>query len=337
MRQDVRNVTATETTTGVSSGSASRERRSTAHRYSFAERARRLLCHEAWNIGVVDQSAADIVRHGITGAVRWLPAPPSGTMLADPSCRLRPDGGYSYFAEQLDYRRPRGTIWIAECAAGADPASAKFEPLLSEPFHLSYPSPLTGDNGEALLTAESWGAGAALLWAERQGGWRRAGILFPGRPVVDPTLWRGEDRWWLFCTFRDDSPDGQLHLFHAPRLGETWIPHKQNPIKVDAGASRPAGPLFRAGDHLVRPAQDCSRTYGGGIVLHAIVQLNEHRFEEKILRRLDPLPGPYRHGLHTLCPAGDVCLIDGKRWQANVPGAVGKLRRAALRGLASRV
>lgn len=296
-------------------------------RYTVTERLRRKLCHEAWNIGVIDQPAADIVRRGIVGPVRWLATPPAGTMLADPSCQMLASGGRRLFAEYLDYRRPRGEIWSAEIAPGADPAEARFHPMLAEPFHMSYPFPVEDDDGRSLLTAETWQAEATLLWSDQMGAWRRQGTLLDGRRAIDPTLWRGADRWWLFCTFRDDDPDARLHLFHADRLDGPWTAHRGNPVKVDAAASRPAGPIFAAGDLLIRPAQDCARTYGGGVVLHAIRRLDETAFEEVAVRRLSPVAAAYPHGLHTFCPAGDVTLIDGKRWRPDPIGLARKLRR----------
>ncbi len=198
---------------------------------------------------------------------------------------------------------------------------------------MSYPFPIEDEQGRNLLTAETYQAGAALLWQEND-SLRRAGTLMGGRAVVDPTLWRAHDRWWLFCTFRDDDPNARLHAFHAPRLGEAWTPHTRNPVKTDRSSARPAGPLFRAGKLLVRPAQDCSRTYGGAVVLHAIVHLDEHEFEEEPLRRLVPLAGNYPHGLHTFCPAGEVTLVDGKRWKPDLVGLPGRLWRRGLAGLA---
>jgi hypothetical protein len=296
------------------------------------ERARRFLCNEAWNVGFVAQPAPDIVRRGVTEPVRWLARPDPYTMLADPSWRARPDGGSTWFAEYLDYRQERGEIWSAEIPAGADKAQAKFAPMLAEPFHMSFPTPYVDDSGKALLTAEIWPAEGTFSWAEEGGAWRRHGVLFPGRPAVDPTLWRGEDRWWLFCTFRAEGPNDRLYLFHARRLGDPWTPHPGNPVKTDPASARPAGPIFQAGDLLVRPAQDCARTYGGAVVLHAIRRLDEEGFEEEPIRRIEPIAGAYSGGLHTFCPAGDVTLIDGKRWEPDPMRVVRKLRRMAGRG-----
>ncbi len=294
---------------------------------ALRERARRKLCHEAWNIGVVDQTAADIVRRGITRPPRWLPAPARGTMLADPSCFASADGGLDIYAEFLDYRRPRGEIWRAAVPARADISTARFAPMLAEPWHMSYPFPFAGADGRRRLTAETWQAGRAALWEPDGASWRQAGAVMAGREIVDPTLWRGADRWWLFCTFHDTGPDTALHLFHGSAPEGPWTAHPANPVRIGPVGSRPAGPLFMADGVLIRPGQDCMRTYGGAVILHAVRRLDPERYEEDVVRFLDPLPGPYPHGLHTICPAGEVTLIDGKRWRLDLPGFGRKLAR----------
>jgi hypothetical protein len=65
---------------------------------------------------------------------------------------------------------------------------------------------------------------------------------------------------------------------------------------------------------LYRPAQDCSVTYGGAVVINRIERMTPEEFSEQVVTRLAPAAdGPYPHGLHTLSSAGNVTLVDGKR------------------------
>ena len=292
---------------------------------SIARLLRFLLFRDDWNIGIVDQPAAEIVRAGITGSVSWLPLLTSRTMLADPAVLREPDGAMILFAEFLDYRRNIGEVRAAPLTED-DAARAILAPLLSLPVHMSYPFPFHDDSGQAWLTAETSQAGEARLWRRESGHWLPAAPLFPGRPVVDPTLWRGTDRWWLFCGFQDDRPNDRLHLFYAQRLGEAWTPHPGNPIKQDVRSSRSAGPIFQAGEQLIRPAQDCSATYGGALTLNAIRCLDPDCYVEEPVRRLNPIPGLYPHGIHTICPAGRITVIDGKRLALDPAGLRSRAR-----------
>jgi len=280
---------------------------------SFVEHLRRFLLREYWNIGVVDQTATDIAARGIRTTVRWFPSPAPGTMLADPFVLPSPRGGRILFAEFLDYRSPRGELWKAELRDGQDPLSATFTPWRSGPLHMSYPSGFAF-GGETYLACESWQSGGVPLWRANGCGWQSLQPLLQGRQVVDPTLFEWQGRWWLFCTFEDDSPDARLHVFHADSPIGSWIAHPANPVRVDPAGARPAGPVFVLDGIPIRPGQDCLRTYGGAIVLHAVEELSTTAYRERVLRRLEPIAGPYPSGLHTICPAGAVTLIDGKRW-----------------------
>ena len=299
--------------------------------YPLTERLRGLFCDEIWNIAVVDQSAEDIVRCGLRKPPRWMIPPGRGCMIADPAYRERPDGGRILYAEWLDYRTNVGEIWSAELASGRDLAEAQLTRLLSLPFHASYPFPFEDEEGRLLITAETWQAGEVALWTDERPP-RRLGTLVAGYSILDPTLYRAQDaRWWLFCGLHDVDPNGALFLFYAKSPIGPWTAHPGNPVKIDRAGSRPAGPLFWADGRLIRPAQDCSETYGGAIILHEITRLDEVGFSERVVRRLEPLPGPYSRGLHTLCPAGPQTLIDGKRWRIHLARAARKTVRLANR------
>ena len=233
-------------------------------------------------------------------------------MLADPACLALPDGTLILFAEYMNQWIGRGEIWSACVPPLGDFMQAAFRPWKRSSGHLSYPFPFHDEFGNLCFMLESWEAGALHLWREINGTLRHVGPIIH-QPVIDATPWFDGTCWWLFCTMQDDGPNERLHVFHASRLEGPWTSHPGNPVKWDPGSSRPAGPLFRVDGKLIRPAQDCSKTYGGAVVLLEVVQLDQERFHEVPLRRLEP-DATYPHGLHTLCPAGDVTIIDGKRW-----------------------
>jgi hypothetical protein len=315
---------------GRAVGSA-RARKLDDDRHSLAERARRFLLREYWTIGVVAQTVADIAAHGIVTPVKWLPVPAPGTFLADPCCLQHQDGGHTLFAEYLDHRAPRGEIWAAHLAPGTALTQARFAPLLGGPFHMSYPQAFVHDRA-TYLVCESWQAGGIPLWQRSSGGWRSLPMLLPGRAAVDPTLFHWQGRWWLFCTFQDDAPDARLHVFHAAAPTGPWVAHRANPVRIDGAGARPAGPIFVHDGVPVRPGQDCSRTYGGAVVLNAVTRLTPDEYEERPLRRLAPVAGAHGRGLHTIATAGAMTLIDGKRWGMD-PAPPGRQLAARMRTL----
>jgi hypothetical protein len=81
-------------------------------------------------------------------------------------------------------------------------------------------------------------------------------------------------------------------------------------VKSDCRSARPAGRVVRRGDRLFRPAQDCERAYGSGIVWHEITELTPSRFAETEITRVE---APYDlglDGLHHFDEAGELQAID---------------------------
>ena len=279
---------------------------------SAANRLRFRFGREEWNIGVVSQSAEDVVRHGMTAPIRWLHRRPSWSMLADPAFLLQPNGRQIVFAEHLNYWMGRGEIWAGCIRAGADISQVVLRPWMRSSGHLSYPRPFRDLSGQLFFMVESWETGALHLWRANGNALVHIGPIIR-RPVLDPTAWHDGTTWWLFCTFKDDGPNERLQLFHASQPEGPWIAHPANPVRTGLSSCRPAGPLFQVNGSLVRPAQDCSVTYGGAVVLNEIMRLDKTGFHEVLLPRLQP-DSVYPDGLHTFCPAGDTTLVDGKRW-----------------------
>ena len=188
---------------------------------SAARRAARAFQYDVWNIGVVQQTAEDIVHHGIVAAPSWLPPLPPGQYLADPAYRADADGSCRIFAECLDhYGTGLGEIWCADLEPGESLARARFRPLLRFPHHASYPFPISDGTGRRLLTAETCQADVALLWEDRDRP-ELLGPMISGYAVVDPTLWQQDGHWFLFCCLEDRNPEEGLFLFEAAAEEET--------------------------------------------------------------------------------------------------------------------
>jgi len=275
------------------------------------------FCRERWNLGIVSQSVADIARRGIVTPIQWLPDRNRWEFLADPACYSL-DGQLVMLAEHLDYWNERGEIWAAivpKAKSNAIAQIAQFRPWLRANFHLSYPFPFF-DGDTLYMICESYQAGGVFLWRKDKDWLLIDKIL--DQPAVDATIWKGPDRWWLFCGLARDVPNEALYIYHAARPEGPWFAHVGNPVKRDVASSRPAGPLFRYDRLLIRPTQDCSQTYGGAITLNVVETLNKEVFSEYPLRQLKP-DRHYHDGLHTICAAGAVTIIDGKYWDTFQP------------------
>ena len=281
----------------------------------FFQNAWREFFHEdRWNIGVVSAPAARFVDADFQPEIRWLPPLPGGRYAADPFA-ASVGGRCHLLFEEFCSRSNRGQISALEFTEEASLVHSA--PAISAGVHLSYPF-LLEHEGRLYCIPESQEAGEVAVYGleESPHVWRRMATLLPDVAAVDSTVFFHAGRWWLFCTQADAVGDANvdLYIYHALDLFGPWQAHAGNPVKSDVGGARPAGTPFVRDRRLYRPAQDCSRTYGGRLVLHEVTALTPVDFAEQPVRFLEPhRRGPYPHGLHTLSGAGPLTFIDGKR------------------------
>jgi hypothetical protein len=285
---------------------------------------RELVRHEQWNIGIAHCPIAAFLRPGNAPRITWFPDAPRGQFRADPFAVQR--GGELYiFYEHFDYATFNGRLVALVTDSSFNNWQA--HDVMPQSVHASYPF-LLEHEGELYCTPETQKAGEVKLYRSRRlpDDWEFVATLLRGFPAVDPTVFRHNGRWWMFCVSGEQGADDRLHIWHAPELPGPWTPHARNPVKVDRSSARPGGTPFVHAGELFRPAQDCSRTYGGRIVLMRITSLTPDHFAEEHAAAVEPQPGwPFPDGLHTLSAAGDLTLIDAKRYLFTAGGFRQKL------------
>jgi hypothetical protein len=293
---------------------------------------RRLFVLEIWNVGVVQISEAELLGCRHFGATVWLPNLPRGQFWADPFT-LMVDGKVHVLLEVYDWRTGHGWIGSVTLPKGNLP-----EKVIDMGTHLSYPY-IFEDEGRIYCVPETSEAGALHLFEAIQvpTSWKHVGTLLDQFAAVDATIFRYDSKWWLFCTDKATDPDACLHAWYADDPRGPWVQHPKNPLKCDPRTARPAGRPFMIDGVLYRPAQDCSRTYGGAVMLNRVKKLTTSEFEEEVASYLsaDPL-GDYPLGLHTICSTGGITVIDGKRARCDLTAWLLKwqARRALRRRLA---
>ena len=268
--------------------------------------------HDDWNIGVVQAPVASFVAGVPVRDVAWAPVR-RGHYAADPF-GWSDDRGAQILYE--DYSHPHGQASIARRRWSRERGWERPVPALDIGSHLSYPF-LIEHEGRRLLLPKSRASGRLALYEADpvDGAWRPLADLGLGGDFADATMHERDGRWWLFAVRSDPlNPATALHLWFADQPEGPWQEHPLNPVVVDVRSARPAGPLFRAGGELYRPAQDCSTGYGDRLAIKRVLTLTTERFDEELVRFLEAeRDGPFRHGLHTLTGVGDVTLVDGKR------------------------
>lgn len=271
-----------------------------------AEAERPVKVSGKWSIGIfTGTSALDIktdprVTNPVltAGDVSDVPA----NFVADPF--MVQDGATWYLFFEVDTIRPEGNIGKIGMASSPDGFSWTYGKIVLEaPFHLSYPYVFRHDDTYYMIP-ETRAVRSVHLYraADFPEKWEHAGILLEGKRYADTSIFRYNERWWLFT----DSGHTTLRLFGADDLMGRWKEHPKSPIvRKNLSIARPGGRVVVANDHLIRYAQDCYPHYGHQVWAFRITELTETTYREEQWPTPVVQPGSggwNRSGMHTVDP-----------------------------------
>jgi hypothetical protein len=235
--------------------------------------------------------------------------PPGDRDWADPFA-LEKDGRHYVFFEELLRAEGKGRIAMTEVDASGRWSTPVT--VLERDYHVSYPF-LLEHQGALYMVPETAQKRTVELYrcTEFPSRWKLEKVLLEGVRLVDPTLHRGPDRWWLFANGAPGESrvfDDELYLHHARELLGEWQPHRRNPVKSDARSTRPAGRTYWRNGALHRPAQICAPRFGFGLAIQRVLRLTPEDYAERQVARVLPQAGIL--GLHTVNRAGPLTVID---------------------------
>jgi len=271
--------------------------------------SRKLFTLEQWSVGwakveierfLADPSAVDF---------HWVKPSSARELIADPF-GIEEDGNLVILAEQMVYGERAGQI----VRIGAEDPALR-EVILRQPWHVSYPFVIE-DRGQRFIVPEQSRSRTLVFYPYSPNGLGPPAAAIEAFDAIDSTFLHYDGRWWLFCTHSSSRPNGSLHLYWSDRLFGPYQPHPMNPVVSDASHARPAGRIIRSADALLRPGQDCSRSYGSAVVLSRIETLTVSEYRELPVMRIEPrqLKGGFSDGVHTLNYTDHYVMLDTKKF-----------------------
>lgn len=260
------------------------------------------------------------------GRFHWM-RPPRGHFYADPFL-FGDEGKRWVFFEDFDYATRLGSIACAEMLAGGGLTPA--QTVLEQPYHLSYPCIFRAE-GEIYMIPECRAHGTVELYrcTRFPGNWELAKVLLKAS-AVDTTVWSEGGLHWFFVTLREQRGGAlQLWLFYSTEILGNWTPHPCNPISTDVRSSRGGGAIYREGERLIRPSQDCSGNYGRSFTLNEVEILTQQEYRERPYLTVEPPQGMI--GTHTYGRLDEVEIVDGCALRAkskvlDMPSLVARIR-----------
>jgi hypothetical protein len=281
-----------------------------------------------WNIGVTEAPIHEV--SGLSGLLKQKLALDSifwmeekrGVFRADPFPIIKQnEDGIRIFHEACDWNTGRGRIdYIDFCT---DTGFGEPVESMVSSGHLSYPFVFENDGVTGYIPEHSSMRNVSFFLLDENGIPKERIEIIPNSDLIDSTIVQKDGILWLFATISGATENSELHIYYADSLRGPWLSHEANPVKVDAGASRPAGSAFFYQNSLFRPSQDCTNHYGSGIIINEIEVLNKNIFREKAVSEIR-LESDHRYdfGIHTLSSAGGFTVLDGARLESKIHPAL---------------
>lgn len=244
-------------------------------------------------------------------------SPPKDRFWADPFPWRANDEDYIFY-EELPFRTGKGHISCMKIGESFEILSNEI--VLERPYHLSYPFIFEYD-GQLYMLPETKQNKTIELYLCKQfpTQWEPFRTLFNSIEAVDATLHEHEGKWWLFVNVVEPGGNAydSLHIYHAASpLADSWSAHPKNPVIRDIHRARPAGRIFKQGNALIRPSQDCSSRYGFAINFNRIEILNETEYKESFLSSFAPPPNNRQIlATHTWNESETLRIIDAEYWR----------------------
>lgn len=266
-----------------------------------------------WSIGIADININDVIRRKkIEKEFTWFPINNNYQFFADPFIFKLDSDEYAILYEELDYNKQYGYISQFTLNNKNEVISKKIQ--LDTKSHLSYPF-IFFENGNMYVFPESSATGKLSCY---QYNCNSHSLTFKkdilDLPVLDSTILKHENKYWLFCTMRGEDSNKKLYIYYSEDLFGPYIAHARNPVKNSLIGSRPAGNFIKMDGNLYRPAQNSDKYYGASIVINKILRLSELEFVEEYFMNITPNRNDYfNFGIHTINHFDNKLVIDGLR------------------------
>lgn len=279
--------------------------------------------HQEWSIGIVGGASPLRLRHasgtGNPVLTRYSVSDVRALFVADPFLIHVGDLWHMFF-EVYNFDADRGEIAWATSQDGFAWTYQRI--VLRESFHLSYPYVFEWE-GRYYMIPETHQAGSVRLYEAKTfpTEWVCTDTLLQGHRFADSSIFRHDDRWWLFTETNPALAHDTLRLYQAPALRGPWEEHPLSPIiQANPHIARPAGRVLQDGNRILRFAQDCFPVYGTRVRAFEITELTPSTYRERPAS-FGPLFGPSwrlwtQGGMHHI----DAQRLNSHRWIAAVDG-----------------
>lgn len=293
---------------------------------------RKFLNNQNWNIGFATTTPKELVEQKRLGRVEWLKHSYKDRFFADPFVYSWGDKEIIVFVEELEFDKPVGRLTELVVDAKTKKLLYKYT-LLELDSHLSYPAIIRRD-GEVLVCPENGTTGKLTLYKyDKESHLLQSVGVVIEEGLADATIRKVGDTYYMFAT-KVPNVQEDLYLYKSERFDGGY--EEIGLVSQGREHSRPAGDLFEVKGDLYRPAQNCSKCYGGAVEIMKSSMTVEHKYEEEYSFSLNPASFRYNLGLHTINFYEGGCVIDGYGYLYPIIGRLLHFVRRVVKGIVKR-
>jgi len=273
------------------------------------------LATTRWNIGFIK---GDPSISWSNDDIHWLRHNKKSSWFADPFILSENDEVIEVLVEEWVDALKRGRVSKLTIVR-SDFSLADIKPIIELDSHLSFPAILRRD-GEVYIYPENYVSGGLTIYRYDTSADKieRVGAI-SDVPLTDAVIDCDHfDKRNLIFSTDASSPSGKvLSVYESPdifgryeKIGEISFPDK---------CARNAGSFFALKNDIIRPAQDCNKRYGAGLVFQRVKYI-DGKFEfEEILRKF-PSNCKWNLGIHTFNSLNDISVVDGYAYRTPLVG-----------------
>lgn len=265
------------------------------------------LNNQNWNIGFVRLTPKELVEKRSLGRVEWMKHHYKDRFFADPFIYSVSEERIIVFVEELEFDKPIGRLSELEVDAKTKRLISKHT-LLELDTHLSYPA-IIRQGDEVFVCPENGASGKLSLYKYNAANHRLDFVkIIIDKSLADATIKQVGNQFYMFAT-KVPSTQEDLYLYKSIHIDREYS--EVGLISYGRMNSRPGGDLFEVANTLYRPAQNCSKRYGGAVEIMKVLECSSNIYREEHYLSLNPSSFRYNLGLHTINFHNNLCVIDG--------------------------
>lgn len=260
-------------------------------------------------MGFFDESEFSNIFSGSHSAIHLLKYKNKNCWFADPFILTIKDDKIVVLVEEFSYSINKGRLARLEIDRFGY-SLIKYEIILELPTHLSFPNiQRVGD--KIYIVPENSQSGGCYLYEYND---VTKQLLLRNKisdePLTDATFCKIDNQLFLFATVCPEQNGNVLQIY---KVDSNFKAFKHQTFIFDSNIARNAGNPFSDGADLIRPAQDCNKSYGGKIILQKIIYNSKNQsFTFKNIGEISPFNCRYQQGVHTLNKYENLFVIDAR-------------------------